>query len=79
MERKKQIEPTNIKGVVVDGVELINQKQAAQLAGVTLPTFRKKVALFNIERIYPTGKQHLYRRKDIESAIENNWFSNMWC
>ena len=64
----------NTNGIIIDGVECVTQKQATQMARVTLPTFRKKVKLFQIETIQRSNRQ-FYRKQDILSAIENNWFA----
>lgn len=62
------------KGIVIDGVEYLNQSQAAELAGLSILTFKKRVEEFSIERIKrPSGKV-LYPIKEIEYAIENGWF-----
>ncbi len=77
MEKVNVKDQMNTKGIIIDGVECLNQKQAAQLAGVSLPTFRKKVQLFQIEKIQRSNRS-LYRKQDIEIAIENNWFAKWW-
>ncbi len=77
MEKTNLNEPTNAKGIIIDGIECVTQNQAAQMAGVSLPTFRKKVKLFNIEKIQRSNRS-LFRRLDIETAIENNWFAKWW-
>lgn len=70
-------EPMNAKGIIIDGIECVTQNQAAQMAGVSLPTFRKKVQLFQIEKIQRSNRS-LYRKQDILIAIENNWFAKWW-
>lgn len=67
----------NIKGIIIDGVECVTQKQATQMTGVSLPTFLKKVKLFQIESIKRSNRQ-LYRKQDILDAIDNNWFAKWW-
>lgn len=77
MEKTNLNEPMNAKGIIIDGIECVTQNQAAQMAGVSLPTFRKKVQLFQIEKIQRSNRS-LYRKQDIEIAIENNWFAKWW-
>lgn len=77
MEKTNLNEPMNAKGIIIDGIECVTQKQAAQMAGVSLPTFRKKVQLFQIEKIQRSNRS-LYRKQDILIAIENNWFAKWW-
>lgn len=77
MQTTKVNEAMNVKGILIDGVECVTQKQATQMAGVSLPTFLKKVKLFEIESIKRSNRQ-LYRKQDILSAIENNWFAKWW-
>ena len=77
MEKVNVNESLNTKGIIIDGVECVTQKQATQMAGVSLPTFKKKVKLFQIETIQRSNRQ-LYRKQDILSAIENNWFAKWW-
>lgn len=78
MKKSEQNKIESLKGIVIDGVELVSQQQAAIMAGVSLPTFRKKAKLFRIESVKRSNYQ-LYRKQDIETAITNNWFSRMWC
>ncbi len=71
-EQKKKI--ANVSGIIIGGVEYINKTQAIQLAGITFPTLRKKVKIFNIEQVkLPTSKLPYFRRKDIEEAIRLGW------
>ncbi len=77
MEKTNLNEPMNAKGIIIDGIECVTQNQAAQMAGVSLPTFRKKVQLFQIEKIQRSNRS-LYRKQDILIAIENNWFAKWW-
>lgn len=77
MEKTNMNEPMNAKGIIIDGIECVTQNQAAQMAGVSLPTFRKKVQLFQIEKIQRSNRS-LYRKQDILIAIENNWFAKWW-
>lgn len=77
MEKVNLNEPMNAKGIIIDGIEFVTQNQAAKMAGVSLPTFRKKVQLFQIEKIQRSNRS-LYRKQDILIAIENNWFAKWW-
>lgn len=77
MEKENLNGPMSVKGIIIAGIECITQNQAAQMAGVSLPTFRKKVKLFNIERVQWSNRS-LYRKQDILTAIENNWFAKWW-
>lgn len=77
MEKTNLNEPMNAKGIIIDGIECVTQNQAAKMAGVSLPTFRKKVQLFQIEKIQRSNRS-LYRKQDILIAIENNWFAKWW-
>lgn len=77
MEKDITKESLGIKGVIIDGVEYITRPQAIQMAGVTLPTFKRKVKLFQIDFVQRSNRQ-LFKREDIETAISNNWFSSMW-
>lgn len=77
MQTTKVNEAMNVKGIIIDGVECVTQKQATQMAGVSLPTFLKKVKLFQIESIKRSNRQ-LYRKQDILDAIDNNWFAKWW-
>ena len=77
MEKTNLNEPMNAKGIIIDGIECVTQNQAAKVAGVSLPTFRKKVQLFQIEKIQRSNRS-LYRKQDILIAIENNWFAKWW-
>lgn len=77
MEKENLNEPMNARGIIIDGTECVTQNQAALMAGVSLPTFRKKVKLFNIEKIQRSNRS-LYRKQDILTAIENNWFAKWW-
>ena len=77
MKKEKTNEPMNAKGIIIDGVECVTLKQAMQMAGVSYPTFVKKVELFKIEKIRRSNRS-LFRRQDIETAIENNWFAKWW-
>ena len=77
MEKDITKESLDIKGVIIDGVEYITRPQAIQMAGVSLPTFKRKVKLFQIDFVQRSNRQ-LFKRKDIETAISNNWFSSMW-
>lgn len=77
MEKVNLSEPMNAKGIIIDGTECVTQNQAAQMAGVSLPTFRKKVQLFKIEKVQRSNRS-LYRKQDILNAIENNWFAKWW-
>lgn len=77
MEKENVNDAMSTKGIIIDGVELVTQNQAAQMAGVSLPTFKKKVKLFNIEKIQRSNRS-LFRKQDILDAIENNWFAKWW-
>jgi len=77
MEKENLNEQMSAKGIMINGIECITQNQAAQMAGVSLPTFRKKVKLFNIERVQWSNRS-LYRKQDILTAIGNNWFAKWW-
>ena len=77
MEKTNLNEPMNAQGIIIDGIECVTQNQAAKMAGVSLPTFRKKVQLFQIEKIQRSNRS-LYRKQDILIAIENNWFAKWW-
>lgn len=77
MEKEIVNDAMSTKGIIIDGVELVTQNQAAQMAGVSLPTFKKKVKLFNIEKIQRSNRS-LFRKQDILDAIENNWFAKWW-
>ena len=77
MKKEKENVSLNTKGIIIDGVELVTQNQAAQMTGVSLPTFKKKVKLFNIESVKRSNRQ-LFRKQDILDAIENNWFAKWW-
>ena len=77
MEKENVNDAMSTKGIIIDGVELVTQNQAAQMAGVSLPTFKKKVRLFEIESIKRSNRQ-LFRKQDILDAIENNWFAKWW-
>ncbi len=71
-ELKKKI--ANVSGIIIDDIEYINKTQAIQLAGITFPTLRKKVKIFNIEQVeLPISKMPYFRRKDIEEAIRLGW------
>lgn len=69
MEKENVNDAMSTKGIIIDGVELVTQNQAAQMAGVSLPTFKKKVKLFEIESIKRSNRQ-LFRKQDILDAIE---------
>ena len=74
MKKEKINVPMNAKGIVIDGVEYLNQSQAAEMVGLSIQTFKKKVNEFQIESIKrPSGKK-LFRRDSIENAIKNGWF-----
>ncbi len=77
MKKLNENESMSTKGIIIDGVECITQKQAAQMARVSLPTFRKKVKLFQIGTVQ-RSKRPLYKKQDIEKAIEQNWFAKWW-
>lgn len=77
MEKEKENVSLNTKGIIIDGVELVTQNQAVQMTGVSLPTFKKKVKLFDIKKIQRSNRS-LYRKQDILTAIENNWFAKWW-
>ncbi len=68
-----------IKGIVFEGVEYVNQVMAAKMAGVTIPTFKRKVALFRIEghKLRDNSKK-FYIKSDIQTAIENGLFNKWW-
>ena len=74
MEKQKEKAPMDVKGIVIDGVEYLNQTQAAEMTGLTLFTFKKKVEEFGIEKIRRASRKILYRKSDIEKAIELGWF-----
>ena len=77
MEKENVNDAMSTKGIIIDGVELVTQNQAAQMAGVSLPTFKKKVKLFEIESVKRSNRQ-LFRKQDILDAIEKNWFAKWW-
>lgn len=77
MKTEKTNEPMSAKGIIIDGTECVTLKQAMQMAGVSYPTFVKKVNLFHIEVIKRSNRQ-LFRKQDILTAIENNWFAKWW-
>lgn len=77
MKKENENVSLNTRGIIINGVELLTQNQAVQLAGVSLPTFKKKVKLFNIEKIQRSNRS-LFRKQDILDAIENNWFAKWW-
>lgn len=77
MEKENVNDAMSTKGIIIDGVELVTQNQAAQMADVSLPTFKKKVKLFEIESIKRSNRQ-LFRKQDILDAIEKNWFAKWW-
>ena len=61
--------------VTIDGVEYINQRRAIKVSGMTDPTFKKRVAQFGIEKIVRPNGRILYKRADIENALQNGWFN----
>lgn len=78
METRKIEEVKNTRGVIVDGVEYFNQAQATKMAGVSIPTFKKKVELFNIPSKKQQNGRQIYAKSDIITAIENGWFNKWW-
>lgn len=64
-------------GVIIDGVEYLNQRQAARLAGISVITFKSKVEKFKIEKNKRPSGLVLYRLNDIMDAIANGWL-NKW-
>ena len=64
----------NAKGIVIDGVEYLNQSQAAEMVGLSVLTLKKRVEEFGIEKAKRPSGRVLFRRDSIEKAIENGWF-----
>lgn len=54
------------------GLDYLTQKQAARYAGVSLSQFKAKAAEYRILPQRFMGKM-LYRKTDIQRAIENQW------
>lgn len=77
MKKENVNETMDAKGIIIDGIECVTQKQALQMAGVSYPTFMKKITLFQIETVKFQNRK-LYRKQDILDAIENNWFAKWW-
>lgn len=60
--------------IIIDGVEYFNQNQAALTAGVSVPTFKKRVKEFAIRQVKRPSGRIFYRKQDIEAAISKGWF-----
>lgn len=78
MEKEKKQMNESKQSIIIDGVEYITQIQAREMAGVSAPTFRKKVNLFGIERITKASRKVFFRKSDIEDAAKNGWFAKWW-
>lgn len=75
MERENQ----KVRSVVLDGVEYVNQENAARMTKLTVPTFKKRVQLYGIEIAkVPTYKKVLYRKQEISDAIEKGYFQKWY-
>ncbi len=75
MERKNN----DVKCVVLDGVEYVNQANAVKMVGMSVPTFRKRVESYGIKQVnVPAYRKVLYRKKDIEDALERGYFSKWY-
>lgn len=75
------MERTNkdVKCVVLDGVEYVNQANAVKMVGMSVPTFRKRVESYGIKQVnVPAYRKVLYRKKDIEDALERGYFSKWY-
>ena len=75
------MEKTNkdVKFVVLDGVEYVNQANAVKMVGMSVPTFRKRVESYGIKQVkVPAYQKVLYRKKDIEDALERGFFTKWY-
>ncbi len=67
-----------IKTIVVEGTEYLNTTNAAKMAKVCEPTFRKKVEIHHIPKVnLPGCKKIHYRKTDIKDAIKSGFFQSM--
>ena len=68
-----------VKCFVLDGVEYVNIKCAAEMVGHSIPSFKNRVETYGIKPAQvPTYKRTLYRKKDIEDAIERGYFTKWY-
>ncbi len=75
MERKNK----EVKCIVLDGVEYVNQANAIKMVGMSIPTFRKRVESYGIKQVnIPAYKKVLFQKKDIEDAIERGYFTKWY-
>ena len=75
------MERTNkdVKCVVLDGVEYVNQMNAAKMVGMSIPTFKKRVECYGIKQVkVPAYLKVLFRKKDIEDALERGFFTKWY-
>lgn len=75
------MEMTNkdVKCVVLDGVEYVNQMNAAKMVGMSIPTFKKRVECYDIKQVnVPVYKKVLFLKKDIEEAVERGYFTKWY-
>lgn len=73
-----ETEKSNAHGVIIDGVEYINQQQAAKMVGHSVFSFVRKVEKFQIEKIKRQSGRVLYRTEDILNGIEKGWFKKWY-
>ena len=66
------------KGIVIDGMEYLTQTQAAEMVGLSILTFKKRVEEFGIEKVKRPSGRVLFQRDRIENAIENGWFKKWY-
>lgn len=68
-----------VKCVILDGVEYVNQANAVKMVGMSIPTFRKRVESYGIKKVnVPAYQKVLFLKKDIEDAIERGYFTKWY-
>lgn len=74
-----EITNNDVKCVVLDGIEYVNQANASKMVGMSIPTFRKRVEAYGINQVnLPAYKKVLFRKQDILNAIERGYFTKWY-